>query len=136
LISKKLYRGLFVIAALAILILSLMSKPPAIVEFRWFDKIAHLSAYLILGAFAFLSQKSERRHKILIAVIGCSLYGGLIELLQQFTSRQPELWDIVVNFVGSLFGAFAALALSHHIPVLAGRAGTKNRNVEKGRLPG
>lgn len=97
--------------ALTILILSLIPKPPIVMEgFRLFDKTAHFVSYLFLAALGFLSQKADRGLKpLVVTVVGCSLYGGLIELLQYFTPRQTDIWDFAANVAGSLFGSLAGL---------------------------
>ncbi|MBA7638678.1 hypothetical protein ES703_46334 [subsurface metagenome] len=106
-------RILLVVAALAILILSLMSEPPySMPEIKFFDKLGHFSAYFILGFLVFISFQSRLGLRLFfLAVISSFLYGGLIELLQYFTLRNPELWDLAANFAGSVGGAATGAVL-------------------------
>ena len=100
-------RFLLAVAALSILILSLIPEPPYVMRgIEFFDKLGHFTAYLILGFLVFISFKGRSRLSLFIlAVISSFLYGGLIELLQYLTSRHPELWDLAANFAGSVAGA-------------------------------
>ena len=106
-IYRIVSRILLVVAALSILILSLMPEPPHVMpEVKFLDKLAHFIAYFILGFLVSISFKGRSRLRIFfLAAISSFLYGGVIELLQYLTLRHPELWDLAANFAGSVGGA-------------------------------
>ncbi len=105
--SRRHYRIFLAITTIAILVLSLMPKlPPIIRQFRYFDKLTHFVSYSLLAYVAFFSLKgSVNGIEFLLALGTCSTYGAIIEFLQYLTPRQTELSDIVLNVVGSMFGA-------------------------------
>ena len=97
----------FISIALIILILSLVPKPPEIIsEFALSDKLMHLAAYIALAfSMGFILPKSFTVKTITICIIiSSSLFGGLIEFLQGFTGRSPELLDLVFDTAGAIIG--------------------------------
>ena len=104
---------LMVILAIAILVLSILPEPPiSLVSFAGMDKVQHWIAYTVLGFLVFLTLRTRGGNKALylaLTVFACSMYGGLIEVLQGFTGRTPEIADFFVNMLGSACGAIAAL---------------------------
>ena len=99
--------------AAAILVLSLIPDPP--IELGWLanaDKVQHWVAYLVLGFLVYLTiQHGEKRR---LAIVGlsvalCTIYGGLIEVLQTFTGRSADAIDFFVNMFGASAGAVASL---------------------------
>lgn len=79
------------------------------------DKIAHLVMYFI---FTFLWARVlethyEKRKIVLYSLIGCFLYGLLLEILQKmfFTTRDFELLDILSNIGGGIAGIAVFLSL-------------------------
>ncbi|MCK5671935.1 MAG: VanZ family protein [Spirochaetales bacterium] len=100
---------IFVSIALTILILSLVPKPPEIIrEFAFGDKIMHLAAYIAL-AFSMgyiLPVSFTNKAIIFFTIISSSLFGGLIEILQGFTGRSPELLDLFFDAVGASIGVY------------------------------
>jgi VanZ family protein len=113
-LKRKALRILLASAALSILILSLIPIPADILgEWNFSDKLLHFAAYLVLSFLAFFSFEHRSRLKIfLLALLASFSFGGLIELLQFLTQRQPELMDLAVNFAGSLSGAAAGAVIS------------------------
>jgi VanZ family protein len=79
-----------------------------------FDKLVHISMY---GIFSFQIMKScirqyanwlLRYNAAKIAVITSSLYGVIIEILQEFvmTDRHFDWLDIVANVIGAFTGIY------------------------------
>jgi VanZ family protein len=117
----RLWRILAVIVAVGILILSLLPKLPEIpVGIHFTDKIAHFVAYLVLGLLVLTSISGRKRNHsalstVLIVTGLCVFYGGLIEILQTFTGRQPEFLDLTADLIGAIFGALVGLGLRRRI---------------------
>jgi VanZ family protein len=99
--------------AAAILSLSLTPKPIQLpTEMANQDKVEHVIAYFSLAFSAFLALRKEQAGaRFLLVVLGCSLYGGIIEILQNFVGRQMEFLDFVADAVGSGLGSVAAMYL-------------------------
>ena len=112
--SLRWWRILTVVAAGSILILSLLPGPLEIPgNVRFADKIAHFAAYAVLGYLIFTSLfKGKELRTVVLVTLLCLLYGGLIEFLQTFTHRQPEIWDLVADAIGAVCGAAAGAGLS------------------------
>ncbi len=113
--SRLLQILLLAATSLSILVLSLLPDP--VISIRWFsgmDKVQHWIAYALLGFLVFLTLQSPGRNRLLfltISVFLCTMYGGLIEVLQSFTGRQPDALDFFTNFFGALVGAIGALGI-------------------------
>ncbi|MDA3938434.1 MAG: VanZ family protein [Spirochaetia bacterium] len=106
----------FISIALTILILSLVPKPPEIIrEFALSDKIMHLAAYIALAfSMGFILPHSFKvKTVVLFTIISSSLFGGLIEFLQGFTGRSPELLDLFFDTAGAEFGIFLYYAFNN-----------------------
>jgi VanZ family protein len=103
-IKHKITLTLFISCASIILIFSLFISVPKITDVSFSDKIEHTAAYFILGFLFVLSFKNKNR-VVLNSIIICTLYGGLIEVLQAFTGRHPELLDILADFSGAVIGS-------------------------------
>ncbi|MBN1698205.1 MAG: VanZ family protein [Spirochaetales bacterium] len=106
--ARRLLQAAFFSAAVFILVFSLIPKiiinPPGI---DWFDKLLHTSVYTVLGVLSFLSFIGERRsviQKAVLLVILLSLYGGIIEVLQSFTGRTPDIFDFFSDSIGASVG--------------------------------
>jgi len=131
-LKRRTLRILTIIVAASILILSLVPNQPQIPGgFHLTDKIAHFIAYLSLSFLVIVSYfegwRSERggseRPKRLaqmrrtalaafvVVAVSCVLFGGLIEFLQRFTGRLPELWDLAADVLGAAGGAALGLAV-------------------------
>jgi VanZ family protein len=116
-LRKRVFRLLTLAVAAGILVLSLIPKPPEIpVGIHYADKIAHFVAYIVLSFLVFASV-SEGKHigaaltTVLIVAASCVVFGGLIEILQIFTGREPELWDLAADSIGAVCGAFVGAGL-------------------------
>jgi len=113
----RFWRILAIVVAAASVVLSLLPDPPEIPGgFQFADKLAHLFAYLVLSFLVFASFFEGKRVgtaliTVMIAAALCVVFGGLIEILQIFTGRQPELWDLVADLIGAVCGAFIGAGL-------------------------
>ena len=113
----RFWRILAIVAAVGIAVLSLIPKPPEIpVGIHFADKIAHFIAYIVLSFLVFASISQGRRSgtalvMVLIVTALCIVFGGLIEILQTFTGRQPEFLDLTADFIGAVCGALAGAGL-------------------------
>ncbi len=108
----KSSRVLAAAVTLAILVLSLVPQSSAPDPLHN-DKAEHATAYAALGLLAFLAT-GKRSAAVILATIGvCSLYGGLIEIIQPWFGRNRELGDWVADIGGALAGTLlGALARS------------------------
>ncbi len=117
------------ILAAAILILSLMPHPIELPDaMKDQDKIEHALAYFALAFSAFLTWEGKRARsrllsRLLLTVLGCSLYGGIIEVLQSFVGRHMEFLDLVSDTAGAFLGSFAAM----HVPRLWAKIASRAR---------
>ena len=99
------------LAALSVAILVLSLLPEPLFSAEWLltlDKVQHWIGYGCLGFLVYLTIQSQTRQKVLyfaVAVFGCTMYGGLIEVLQEFTGRTPDMTDFFVNMFGAATGS-------------------------------
>ena len=113
---REVSRVLVFAVAAAILLLSLLPRPPmSFGGLRWSDKIGHLLAYFLWGGLLYLALPGRPadlpvRRLFLTVLIGIG-FGGLIELLQPFTGRSRELLDLLSDALGAGGGAVTAYAL-------------------------
>ncbi|MBN1799130.1 MAG: VanZ family protein [Spirochaetales bacterium] len=117
-IKKNLARAiniLFPLTAITILLLSLLPTiKVSSIETPFLDKFLHIIAYCILGILGFLFFYVKKPHKgwgVVFSVLTCTGWGIIIELLQSYTGRTPELLDGVVNFIGCQIGACFAMII-------------------------
>ena len=73
------------------------------------DKALHFIAYFGLGAIACVALKADRR--VLSAILGLALLGGLLEIVQGFTGRDASFFDESANILGAFCGAGAGWLL-------------------------
>jgi len=106
---------LLILLAAGILILSLLPEAPLDVKFLFgLDKAQHWLAYAALGFLVLLTMTRKGGSLLLhfsLTVFSCTMYGGVIEILQKYTGRTPDTVDFFVNFFGSLAGAVIALGV-------------------------
>lgn len=104
---------ILILFATGILVLSLLPDVPVNVQlFMGLDKVQHWLAYSVLGFLVLLTINSRGGSLPVyyaICVFSCTMYGGLIEVLQGFTGRTPETADFFVNMFGAASGGVAAL---------------------------
>ena len=97
---QRLFKGLFIVAVLAIYLLALLPQDQA-PDFHWSDKANHVFAFLVLGLLLRLGFRVSYWQSLLL-LIG---YGAFIELSQYFTpDRSAELADIGADTIGSFVG--------------------------------
>jgi hypothetical protein len=92
-------------AAWASFLFFLSSRPSLGVDLSGgLDKVAHFSAYLVLGFF--LAHAAKRRdHPLLLAVALGMLYGALDEFHQSFVpGRTPAFADWIADVLGTVAG--------------------------------
>lgn len=119
--TRKLYAVLPVLWALVMLVLTLtpareMPRTPEW-EFLSFDTAAHAGVFAVLAGLSWVALRQQRRWPVLaqraglVVLLGCVLFGGLIEILQYLmhAGRQAEWSDLVGDSVGA---ALALLLLS------------------------
>ena len=59
--------------------------------------------------------RMRRFTTVMIVAALCILFGGLIEYLQTFTGRQPELWDMAADLAGAVCGAVVGSGISRRV---------------------
>ncbi len=77
-----------------------------------YDKLAHLGVFFIFSLLVLAGyqlkgkldgEKNKYRNRALII---CLIYGLVLEYLQQFVpGRMSDIYDLIANFTGALFGA-------------------------------
>jgi VanZ family protein len=88
----------------------LTPHPPAITEHIW-DKALHFTAYFGLASMATVVLGVKRR--TLWALLGIVVLGGVLEILQGYTGRDPDIHDAIANTLGAMSGASVAVGFLH-----------------------
>ena len=108
-----------VLAAGLVFCLSVMQSPlPGSMMPYGFDKIAHLCMYAALAfVFSLDCKRDSRSTRVSFWVpwLASSLYGGVIELIQQhfFPPRTGEWADFAADVTGALIGVLIPLCIWH-----------------------
>jgi VanZ family protein len=106
---KLLFPVLLFLTALGIFLLSMVFGAPRIdIGIDFMDKIEHAFAYLVLAVFFYLTFKSAWKNKVpavLVTVLACAAYGGIIEIIQPLAGRTCDLLDFTANAFGALSGS-------------------------------
>ena len=89
--------------AVALVIWGELSTGPAQMEALFWDKALHFTAYFGLAGMVCLALNADRR--VIAATLGLILFGGVLEILQGFTGRDPDIFDELANTLGALGGA-------------------------------
>ena len=98
-----LTRGIFLVALVVVLVLSLIPVPQGMSLFSWQDKLEHAAAFM---ALALLAERTQWPRRWWIG--GLLVYGIVIELVQGLTPhRMADPWDAAADALGVV----AALAL-------------------------
>lgn len=101
-VTKLLYKYLFWIALVAIVLLSLLPlSVPQLSVFSWQDKLHHFVAY---GVLCYLAIRAFGHHYSVLQ-IGLALagFGLLVELVQSQTGhRLGDIYDLIANVGGIL----------------------------------
>ena len=96
---RRKWLGLAWCGALLVLIASLIPPPaPATEQVFGLKKLLHAVAY---AGLMFCYSKAYAKSLWLVLALTLTGYGGIIELLQQFTpDRSPSLPDAIANLLG------------------------------------
>jgi len=79
----------------------LTPRDPQIFAHVW-DKALHFMAYFGLAGLATVAL--DARRQALWAVLSLAILGGVLEILQGFTGRDPDLHDEIANILGVVCG--------------------------------
>jgi len=112
--NRVFFEVLFWTALASVALLSLIPSPPPVpLSFNGLDKLQHLGAYGFLGFFRGISlQRRLRGRDVLIIAVILTVFGGVLELLQAFTGRTAEFWDLMADGLGALMGGTLSLLWS------------------------
>lgn len=116
-LSKRFWRILTIVVTVSISVLSLLPSPPEIPGgFHLADKVAHFIAYAVLSflLYAAFPEGKKITTGVIVAAV-CLIYGGVIEILQTFTHRQPEIFDLAADLLGAISGAVIGVLLNQRI---------------------
>jgi VanZ family protein len=80
----------------------LTPHPPDLGALFGWDKLEHFTAYFGLASMA--TMVIGLKPRLPPTILDVILLGGLLELLQGFTGRDPDIWDFVANSIGALSG--------------------------------
>jgi VanZ family protein len=80
----------------------LTPHPPDLSSILGWDKFQHFIAYFGLASMATVVIGLHRR--LVVAILGIIFLSGLLEILQAFTGRDPEVLDFIANCLGALVG--------------------------------
>jgi VanZ family protein len=86
----------------------LTPHPPGL-EVEVWDKALHFMAYFGLAGLATVALSARR--PALWAVLSLAILGGVLEILQGFTGRDPSLYDEIANILGVGLGGCAGWLL-------------------------
>jgi len=95
----------------------LTPHPPDMSEVLGWDKAQHFTAYFGLASMATMVR--GLRPRLVPAIVGVILLGGVLEIAQAYTGRDADLLDFVANTIGALTGTLVAASL---LLLLRGRA--------------
>jgi hypothetical protein len=105
-ISRRMSRIFIVILGLLVLALSLIPRPESILgALSAYDKLGHFVAYVALGFFATRAVDRMGPVPFVLTITGCTMFGGIIEIVQPLVGRRMELADFLVDLAGSIAGA-------------------------------
>ena len=88
----------------------LTPNPPPL-EAEFWDKSLHFMAYFGLAGLATIAL--DARRPALWAVLSLAILGGVLEILQGFTGRDPSLYDEMANILGAGLGGCSGWLLMH-----------------------
>ena len=89
--------------AVALIVWGEVKPQPGEIETLVWDKALHFTAYFGLGGLICVALKAERR--VIPAILGLALFGGVLEIVQGFTGRDPSFFDETANILGAICGA-------------------------------
>jgi VanZ family protein len=97
----------------------LTPNPPELGGMFDWDKLEHFTAYF--GLASMVTMIIGLRPRLFPTILDVILLSGLLELLQSFTGRDPEILDFAANSTGALCG----LAVGAVVWRLTGLAGQR-----------
>ena len=119
LLSQKFTLIILVPVVILITVLSLVPELPDIVDYpSGLDKAEHAIAYSVLAFFLYTLLKDRGVTPVrsfLVTLFSSTLYGALIEVMQNITGRSMEAADIAADFTGAALGALLAAAVMKRI---------------------
>jgi VanZ family protein len=89
--------------AMAVVSWGELSTTAAAAEADFWDKGLHFIAYFGLAGILCVALKGDRR--ALTATLLVALFGGVLEILQGFVGRDPDIFDEIANILGAATGA-------------------------------
>jgi VanZ family protein len=95
----------------------LTPHPPSLGGILGWDKAEHFTAYFGLASMA--TMMLGLRPRLVPAIVGVILLGGVLEIAQAYTGRDAEFLDFVANSIGALAGTLVAASF---LLLLRGRA--------------
>jgi VanZ family protein len=100
----------------------LTPQPPGL-ELAVWDKSLHFTAYFGLAGLATVALDARKR--ALWAVLSLAILGGVFEILQGFTGRDPSFYDEAANILGAVTGGCSGWLL---MTLLQGRLPVPGRD--------
>lgn len=79
----------------------LTPHPPAFTQHIW-DKAEHFTAYFGLALLATVAWGLKR--SLILVYVAIVAFGGVLEVLQGFTGRDPDVLDELANGLGAVVG--------------------------------
>jgi VanZ family protein len=100
------------IYCLLIYIQSSYPSPERVPQFPYFDKLAHLLAYALLGVLFYRAYRTHIKNNlklvILLSIASSLLYGITDELHQHYVPYRNADWmDVLADVLGSILGVYA-----------------------------
>jgi VanZ family protein len=80
-----------------------LSPEAVAAEMNFSDKALHFIAYFGLAGILCVALKGDRR--VLTMTVLIAVFGGVLEILQGFTGRDPDIYDELTNILGAATGA-------------------------------
>ena len=110
LLAPRLLRPLFWVLAAIALTMALLPQPPHLPIDRFGDKFAHMLAFAALAGVATLAWRDR---PVWRAMVGLSLFGAAIEVLQMIPvlHRDADIRDWVADSLAIVVATGAALLL-------------------------
>lgn len=98
------WAGLYLLLpAIALVSWGELSPNGAALELDVWDKYLHFIAYFGLAGLICLALNGQRL--VFSATLALMVFGGVLEILQGFTGRDPSFWDELANMLGCAVGA-------------------------------
>jgi VanZ family protein len=105
LLSQPLARALFWIMCFTVIAGALAPQADTPQLFALADKVVHTLAF---AALSLVGLRAYPRHLLIVCVLLVAL-GGLIEIVQGYTSTRAQEWeDFLADILGVVFGALLA----------------------------